>query len=150
MAKYSSASFALSIADTDGAGGTLRALTSYLTRLGDFTVTKGVIDITPFGSSSAVLVGGIFKKYEPFTIAGLYDDTATSGPDAVLNIGRSTNTHTAVRKFLLTIGGSNHLDGDGNTGGIWILDYKRTFNVGEYTGFEATLQLSGTITENDV
>ena len=150
MAKYSSANFALSIADTDGAGGTLRDLTSYITKLGDLTVSKGILDITPFGTAAAVLALGVFKTYEPFTIGGIFDDTATSGPDAVLNIGRSTNTHTAVRKFLLTIGGANHLDGGGSTGGIWILSYKRTFNVGEYTGWEAQLQLSGTITENDV
>lgn len=145
MAKYSSANFSFQIADTDGSGGTLRNITSYITKLGDLNVNKGVIDLTPFGASSAVLMVGIFKKYDPFTIGGVYDDAA-SGPEACLNIGRYT--HADIRKCTITIGGSRTLVGDGSAGGAWILDFKRTFNVGEYTGFEATLQLSGTITEN--
>jgi hypothetical protein len=146
MAKYSSVNFSLQIADTDGAGGTLRDITSYVTKMGDLTVSKGTVDATPFGVAVATYLLGVIKRYEPLSIEGLFDDAATTGPDAILNVGKVT--HTALRKCTITIGGSKTVVGDASTGGIWLVDYKRTFNVGDYTGYAATVQFSGTITEN--
>jgi len=144
MAKYSSPNLVFEMAVSDG-GAMTTGFSQYITKFGEINVSRPLIESTPFGAAIAQYLVSIFKKYEPFTIEGYYDDTATSGPDAVLNIGRITNSTT--RQFSLTIGGSKTITANGTTGGVWIVSYKRTFNVGEYHGYSCELQASGTITE---
>jgi hypothetical protein len=148
MAKYSSPNVLFEIARSDG-GALTTSFTQYITKFGEINVARPLIESTPFGAAIAQFLVSIFKKYEPFTIEGYYDDTATTGPDAVLNIGKYTNA--AYRQFSLTLGGSKTITGDGvasTGGGIWIVSYKRTFNVGEYHGYSCELQATGTIVEN--
>lgn len=139
MAKYSSVSILFEVDKADS-GALTSGLTAYITKFGDLTVNKGMIDTTPFGASSATFVQGVFKTYEPLVIGGFYDDAAEPAPDAVFNIGKVT--HAVTRTFSLTIGGAKTVGGE-----LWITNYKRGFAVGEYTSWEATLQLTGVITE---
>jgi len=138
MAKYSSVSVVFKIDKADA--GALQDITPYITKIGDVNVVKGLIETTPFGTASASFLQGVFKKYDEFAIEGYYDDTATDGPDAILNIGAVT--HAVTRSFELTIGGSKKVSGE-----LWITGYKRGFAVGDYTTFSATVIPTGTITE---
>lgn len=140
MTKYSSPSVEFEI-DTTDTGPITTNFADYITKIGDVTVGRPLIESTPFSASLAEYLLSVFKKYEPITIEGFYDDTASTGPDAVLNIGKVT--HAATRSFTLTIGGSKTVSGE-----CWITEYKRTFTVGEYHGYAATIQPTGTITEN--
>jgi len=142
MAKYSSPSIDFQIDSADGGSLTSAGVfVDYITKIGDVNITRPLIESTPFGASTAEYLLSVFKKYEPFTIEGYYDDTATTGPDAVLNIGKYT--HSQTRSIKLTIGGTKTIEGE-----VWITEYKRTFTVGEYHGYTATLQPSGAMTEN--
>jgi hypothetical protein len=144
MAKYSSPNLTFEIMITDG-GAMTTGFSQYITKFGEINITRPLIESTPFAAAIAQYLVSVFKKYEPFTIEGFYDDTASTGPNAVLNIGQYTNSTT--RGFSLTIGGSKTITANGTTGGLWIVSYKRTFNVGEYHGYSCELQASGTIVE---
>ncbi len=136
--KHTSAEITLTIDSADG--GTLQDITAYLTKIGDVEVSKGTVTSTPFGVSASAYLLGVIKDYPAFTIEGFYDDTASTGPDAILNIG--SVTHAVTRSFVLTFASGKTI-----TGECWITNYKRTAAVGEYHGFVATLQPTGTITE---
>jgi hypothetical protein len=145
MAKYSSPNLTFEIATSDTNATMTTGFSQYITKFGEINITRPLVDATAFADSIAKYLVSIFKKYEPFTIEGFYDDTATTGPNAILNIGQYTNSTT--RKFALTLGGTKTIQADGSTGGLWIVSYKRTFTVGEYHAYSCELQASGTITE---
>jgi len=147
MAKYSSPNLAFEIAISDG-GAMTTGFSQYITKFGEINITRPLIESTPFAASIAQYLVSIFKKYETFTIEGFFDDTTSTGPDSVLNIGKYTNA--AYRQFSLTLGGSKTITGNGvagTGGGVWIVSYKRTFNVGEYHGYSCELQATGAIVE---
>jgi hypothetical protein len=129
--KHNSTEFTLTIDKSDG--GALQDITAYLTKIGDVVVSKGTVVSTPFGATSSTYLLGVIKDYPAFTLEGFYDDTATDGPDAILNVGKVT--HAVTRSFVLTVASGKTL-----TGELWITDYKRSFTVGDYTGFVATVQ----------
>lgn len=139
MAKADSTDFLFEI-DVADSGALSSGFTAYLTRIGDIEVSKGTVSSTPLGADTATYMLGVFKDYPAFTIEGWYDDTADTGPDAILNIGRVT--HAVTRSFSITFASGKTV-----TGECWITNYKRTEAVGEYCGFSATLQPTGTITE---
>lgn len=138
--KHSSNEIVFEIDVSDG-GALSSGFTAYLTKIGDCEVSKGTVVSTPFGVSASEYLLGVIKDYPAFTIEGFYDDTASTGPDAILNIG--SVTHAVTRSFSLTFGNSKSVSGE-----CWITAYKRTQAVGEYQGFTATLQPTGTITES--
>jgi len=139
LAVYGSNSIKVEIDLADG--GALTDITAYVTKIGDINVNKGLIDVTPFGTASAAFLQGVFKTYDPIEISGFFDDTASTGPDAILNIGKVT--HAVTRSFKLTYGGTKYTSGE-----CWITAYKRGDEVGGYVTYSATVQLTGTITEN--
>jgi len=133
--------FQIDIADggslsTAGAAG----FSQYITKIGDYTVNREAKEATPFGVVDEQWLIGVMKKREPLTIEGWYDDTASSGPDAILNIGRIT--HAATRSVVLTFASGKTVSGE-----VWIEKYTRTLEIGEYHGFQAQLRFTGTITE---
>ena len=138
MAKYSSPDVVFKIDKADS--GALQDITTYITKIGEINIARPMVDSTPFGTTQAEYLVSIFKKYDPITIEGFYDDTVTSGPDAILNIGAIV--HSVTRSFELTIGSGKKISGE-----CWIVSYKRTFNVGEYTTYSAEIQITGTTTE---
>jgi len=140
LAKYSSVDFLFEIDKAD-AGALTSGLTAYITKFGDVNISKGSVDSTPFGVSAAEYLLGVIMKYDPITIEGFFDDAAEPAPDAVLNIGNYA--HAETRTFLLTIGGAKTIGGE-----CWITDYKRGFQVGDYTTYSATIQPTGTIGED--
>ena len=136
--KHNSTEITFTIDSTDG--GSLQDITAYLTKIGDVAVSKGSVNATPFGASASAYLLGVIKDYPSFTLEGYYDDTSSTGPDAILDIGKVT--HTQTRTFLLTIASGKTVGGE-----LWITDYKRGFTVGDYTTFVATVQPTGTIAE---
>jgi hypothetical protein len=112
----------------------------YITKIGDLVVNREAVASTSFGVVDEAYLIGVMKKREPFTIEGFYDDTASTGPDAVLNIGRIT--HAATRSVVVTLKSGKTI-----TGEVWIEKYTRTLEVGSYHGYSASLRFTGTITE---
>jgi len=138
--KHGSNEVAFEIDSADGGALTTGFGITYLTKIGDSVVNREAVESTPFGVVDEQYIIGVIKKREPLVIEGFYDDTATSGPDAVLNIGKVT--HAATRSTVLTFATGKTI-----TGEVWIEKYTRTVEVGAYHGFSASLRYTGTITE---
>lgn len=140
MAKHGSNEVSFEIQISDGGAASTGFASNYLTKIGDSVVNREAVDATPFGVVDETYIIGVMKKRDPLVISGFYDDTATTGPDAVLNIGKIT--HTAPRSCTLTFSSGKTI-----TGAVWIEKYTRTMEVGAYHGYEASLRYTGTITE---
>jgi len=141
MTKFGSNSIVIKMDNAD-TGDSATDITAYVTKIGDVAVNKGLIDVTPFGTASAAFLQGVFKTYEPIEVSGFFDDTASTGPDAIFNIGRYTH---AVARTLRIEFGTRYVSGE-----CWIIAYKRGDEVGGYVTYSATLQLTGTVTEGTV
>lgn len=139
MAKYSSVNAILEIDVSDGGALSSGFSAAHVTAIGDINFTKGeVVESTAYGASAYTALQGVITKMDPITIEGFYDDTASTGPDAILNIARIT--HAATRSFSLTLG-----TGEVITGESWITEYKVTSSVGTYHKYTATITPTGTI-----
>jgi hypothetical protein len=138
--KHGSNEVAFEIDVSDGGALSTSFGTTYLTKIGDSVVNREAVEATPFGVVDEQYIIGIIKKREPLTIEGFYDDTASTGPDAILNIGKVT--HATTRSTVLTFASGKTI-----TGEVWIEKYTRTVEVGQYHGFSASLRYTGTITE---
>lgn len=139
MAKAGSNEVAFEIDTTDG-GSLSTGFIQYITKIGDVVVNREAKEATPFGVVDEQYIIGVMKKRDPLVIEGFYDDTATTGPDAVLNIGDIT--HAVTRSTVLTLKAGKTVSGE-----CWIEKYTRTLEVGEYHGYQASLRYTGTITE---
>lgn len=138
--KHGSNEVAFEIDVADGGALSTNFGTTYLTKIGDSVVNREAVEATPFGVVDEQFIIGVIKKREPLVIEGFYDDTASTGPDAILNIGRIT--HAVTRSTVLTFASGKTI-----TGEVWIEKYTRTLEVGAYHGFSASLRYTGTITE---
>lgn len=138
MAKGNSSEFLFEIDTADG-GSLSSGFTQYVTKFGDLDVKKESIESTPFGVTAEQYLQGVIKRHEPVTFGGFYDDTASTGPDVILNIGKIT--HAVTRSFSITL-----RSGKTVTGECWIEDYKITFESGSYHAYECTIRFTGTIT----
>jgi hypothetical protein len=139
VSKYGSNQIVVKIDASDG--GSLTDITEYITRIGDLECDKGTVTSTPFGTDAAEYLQGVVKNYPSFILGGFYDDTASTGPDAILNIGKVT--HSQTRTFEITTGGTNKISGE-----CWLHNYKLTFAVNEYHNFEVAVQPTGVITQS--
>lgn len=139
MAKYSSVDTIFEIDVADGGALSSGFSAAYLTGNIEVDFTKGdPIESTAHGASAWTGLQGVISRMAPFTLEGFYDDTATTGPDAILNIQRVT--HAVTRSFSLTLG-----TGEVITGECWITNYKVVSSVGTYHTFTATITPTGTI-----
>ena len=136
MTKYSSVNFSFEIDKADGGALTV-GLTPYITKFGEVNVTKGFVPADVFGSAVGTYLLGVIKRYDPIVLGGFYESGAEPMPDAVFN-----SVHAVTRTFLITLGGAKTIGGE-----CWFDGYKRTFEVGNYHGYEVTIQATGTINE---
>jgi hypothetical protein len=117
-------------------GGTLTDMTAYTTSIGGVKINAPVQDVTPAGVTwTKQLFGGIFGADE-ITIEGVYDDTATTGPDVVYNVPGATRT------LKVTYGASKSTSVE-----TIITGYDRQPAKGQPTMYTVTLTPTGTVTE---
>jgi len=135
--KHGSNEIVIEFEKADSVGSADTNITAYVTKLGDITINKGAIESTPFGVTAPEYLAGVLKRYEEITIEGFYDDTATTGPDAIFN-----STNAVARYWKVTWGNSKY-----TSGRCWITGYKRGSEVGGYQTYTATIMPTGTITE---
>jgi len=138
MAKYGSNSFIVSI---DNSGGTPVTMTNYIRTIGDVDIKAMMQESTAFGDAWMEKLSTGMLEAGSITLGGYYDDTSSTGPDAIFN-DVATGPTDSTRTLLLTWGGSKTTSGE-----VWISAYKRTATVGELTAFEVTLEYTGTVTE---
>ncbi len=137
MAKFNSK---VSIFLLDDTGTDQRDLSTYITELVGLPGERELLQQTAIGAGGRERDQGLENAM--FSIAGFFDDTATSGPDAVLG---PLLTHTAAVDF--------EYGPKGNTGGFvkysgtcWCRRYELTTRVGEIVGFVAEFEVNGQVT----
>jgi hypothetical protein len=136
LAVYGSNSVKVEFEKADSVGSADTNITAYVTKFAGLDISKAAVESTPFGVSFPERLAGVLKDYGEFTIEGFFDDTATTGPDAIFN---SVNV---VARYFKVSWGTKY-----TSGRCWITGYKRTPEVGNYITYTATCMTTGTITE---
>lgn len=133
MAKYGSKDLKVEV---DNSGGTLVDLSNYVTTINGISVEAILEEGTAMGDTWVEQLFTGNKQMPAITLGGFYDDTASTGPDAVLNAIGDTRT------LKVTWGGTKTT----STEAI-ITSYVRTPAVKTLTKFSAVLTPTGAVTE---
>jgi hypothetical protein len=136
LAKYPAAGH--SYIEVDDWGGTPRDLSPYIDEIGPLGPEVVVLDVTGLNDTAPRLINGVGPGQE-LVLRGLFDDTPTTGLDAVLSgiVGR-TGT--------VSYGLAGHSPGQRKiTGEFLCLSYRVISKVGGPVRFEARFQQDGVI-----
>ena len=137
MAKYNSRVSVFTIDDT---GSTDRDISAYISRLEGLPGVRELNEVTALGDSGRKFIAGL--ENVKITLEGHYDDTATTGPDAILG---PLSRHTLAVDF--TYGPKGSTGGFTKySGAVWVEDYQITGRVGDEVTWRATLQVDGVVT----
>jgi hypothetical protein len=123
----------------DSSGGTLQTLTSYVDSVDlDSSVDMG--ETTTAGAEDKTFVSG--QAEHELSISGKWDDTATTGPDAVLSglVGLETTSTFEFGPAGATAGKVKY------TGECFLTGYKRSTPVGGVVTFTADFKITGAVT----
>jgi hypothetical protein len=124
----------------DDTGSVPRDLSAYITEVRGLPGARGLNEVTALGDSGAKYIAGL--EDAAITLNGMFDNTATSGPDAVLGPLR---THSSAVDFEYGPQGTSA----GNvkySGTCWVTSYSLRSRVGDLVGWSAALQVNGTVT----
>ena len=123
----------------DDTGGTQRDLSTYITEVRGLPGLRSLNEVTALGDSGVKFIPGL--EDVSIALSGIFDDTATSGPDAVLGPLR---THTSAVDFEYGPEGSG--TGDVKySGTCWMLYYELRSRVGNKVEWTAALQVEGVV-----
>lgn len=116
-------------------------MTQYITEINDVSVEGLLEESHSFGDTwfESLPVG--LRRMDPVTLSGFYDDTATTGPDAIFNAPAATTT-VATRTLTLTWGGTKTTSVE-----CYIRKYTRTPTRNGLTRFSVELQPTGAVIE---
>lgn len=134
MAKFGSASTVVTI---DDHGGTPRIITPHVLTIGGLKISQITEENSPFGMANERNVPVGKQKFGPVTIAGNYDDTATTGPHAVFSTLETTPNDT-TRTLVVSPDGTKNLTVEG-----YVTDYELVLTNNKLTGYSATFQQAG-------
>ena len=124
----------------DDTGGVLRDISAYITEVQGLPGSRALNEVTALGDSGARFIPGLEEV--TLTLSGMFDNTATSGPDAVLG---PLSTHTSAVDF--KYGPKGVTTGDVKySGTCWVLSYELRSRVGNLVEWSARLQVEGTVT----
>lgn len=135
--KYGSPDLKIEIDGTDESGSDMINLSQYIDTINDVTIEAILQEGHGFGKTWVEQLWTKMKQCNAITVEGFYDDTATSGPDAVLNAIGET------RKVEITWGGSKK-----TSFAAVITSYGRTPTKNELTRYSCTLTPTGEVTED--
>lgn len=137
MAFFDSKTSKFLINDT---GAVQRDLSAYITEVRGLPGPRNLNEVTALGDSGARFIPGL--EDVTFILAGIFDDTATSGPDAVLGPLR---THTSAADFKYGPKGSA-VGAVKYSGTCWVASYDMRSQVGSRVEWSAVLQVEGAVT----
>lgn len=139
MAKYGSNSLVIEIDSTEG--GSLTDISQYITDIDGVEVEALLQESHSFGDAWFEQLATGIRRMNPITLGGFYDDTASTGPNAIfVNVQDSPADQT--RTFKITWGGTKT-----TTVEVWIQKYRRAPVRNELTRFQVTLVPTGSVTE---
>lgn len=134
MAKFGSA---LAVVTIDDHGGTPRTITAHVLSIGGLKISQITEENSPFGMNHEQNTPVGKQKFGPVTIAGNYDDTATTGPHAVFST-LETSPSDATRTLVVQPDGVKTLTVEG-----YVTDYELVLTNGKLTGYSATFMQAG-------
>lgn len=116
-------------------------VTQYVMDINDVDVETMMEESHTFGDSwfESLAVG--IRKMADIKLKGMYDDTATTGPDALFNT-TAAGPSDSSKVLVITYGGSKT-----TSVGVFIQKYSRKLDRGKIHKYEVTLQPTGTVTE---
>lgn len=121
-------------------GATLRDISAFLNEIRGLPGPRNLNPVTALGDSGV--------KHQPsledvaFSVAGMFDNTATTGPDVILG---GLRTHTSAVAF--DYGPEGKATGDFKySGTCWITNYVVTSRVGSIVEFTCDLVVEGVVT----
>ena len=138
MAKYGSNSLIIAV---DNSSGSVVTMTQYVTSINSVEVEALIEEAHSFGDSFFESLASGVRKCSDLVLGGFYDDTSTTGPDAIFNAVASSTSAT-TRTVTITWGGSKTTSFEG-----LITKYSRSASRNELTKYEVTITPSGTVTE---
>lgn len=123
----------------DNAAGTITALTAYVDSV-DFDNSVDMGETTTAGAEDKTFVSG--QAEHDLSISGKWDDTATTGPDAILFslIGLETSSSFEFGPAGSTAGKVKYL------GECFLTGYKPSTPVGGVVTFTADFKITGAVT----
>ena len=130
MAKYSSKDLTITYGGTD--------MTQHVRSINGVDIEAILEESHSFGDTWFESLSTGMKRMNPIELGGLYDDTATTGPDAKFGptaLGTSAS-------LVITWGGTKT-----TTVTAFVAKYSRGAQLGALTNYSVTLQPSGTVTE---
>jgi hypothetical protein len=133
MAKYGPNDISI---DVDNTGGTPVTMDAYIDDWAGADVEAILEESHTFNDAWVEQLYSGIQRMSPITMSGFYDDTATTGPDAIFNALGETRTVT------ITWGGSKTTATE-----AIISAYNRTPGRNASTRFTVTLTPTGTVTE---
>jgi hypothetical protein len=133
VAKYGSPSVVVSF------GGT--AITQHVQEINGVDIESLMEESHSFGDTWFESLATGMKKGSDVVLSGLYDDTATTGPDALF-VTTAAGPSTAGTALVITYGGSKT-----TTYSVFIVKYSRMLSRGKLHRYSVTLRPTGAITE---
>ncbi|MDP6452220.1 MAG: hypothetical protein QF898_02835 [SAR202 cluster bacterium] len=124
----------------DDTGGTQRDLSLYITEISGLPGDRLLRELTGLSDSGAVFLPSV--ENSRISARGLFDDTASSGPDAVLGPLRA---HSSAVDF--EYGPEGTASGAVKySGTCWVRNYELRSKVGRLVAWQASMQVEGTVT----
>lgn len=139
MAKYGSNSLVIEVDSTEG--GSLSDISQYVLSVNGVEVEAVMEESHTFGDSWFESLATGLRKMNDVELEGFYDDTATTGPNAIF-VGVQDSPADGTRTLKFTWGGAKT-----TTVEVFIAKYKRTATRGQLTRYSVTLRPTGAVTE---
>ncbi len=129
--------------EIDKADGSLIDISQYVTAINGFKRNAPTVELTPANQANAKHIFGGLLSCDEVQLTGVFDDTATSGPDAVFIDLGCIATAGGTRTLKLTQGGTKYSQVE-----VIITGYDRNPQKGQPTMYTASVQPTGAVTEN--
>ena len=125
----------------DDTGGTIRNLSAYITDIGGLPGPRNLNEVTALGDTGTKSIPGL--EDVTISLSGIFDDTATTGPDAVFGALR---TNTAAVDFEYSPKGAT-TGFVKYSGTCWVETYEVGASVGSRVEFSVSLKVEGAVTK---
>lgn len=127
-----------SYVEVDDAGGTPRDLSPYIDEIEPLGLEVSFLDVTGLNDTARRVIAGVQSGPE-FALRGLFDDTAATGPDAVLS-------GIAGQIVTVSYGPAGNASGQRKvTGEFLCLSYRIISKVNNQVRFEARFKPDGAV-----
>lgn len=138
MAVYGSSSVTV---NCDDAGGTSRNMTQHTLDINGIEIETILEETHAFGDAWVESLAVGLRRMMDVVLGGLYDDTTTTGPDAVYSTVATGPTST-TRTFQVVYGAAKSTSAETHA-----RKYRRILTRGQLHKYEATLNPTGVVTE---